>query len=106
METVKAGGYVSKVHFNDGTYVDIQQNDIIIFVGPNNAGKSQSLKDIYTLASEKQQTTVVTDITIKKSSTNIKDLLDSIAPKEFQEIALEILTSASIDVIIYKRLYI
>lgn len=84
MSSEKAGGYISKIHFNDGTDVDIQQNDIVIFVGPNNAGKSQSLKDIYTLASEKQQTTVVTDITIKKSSTNIKDLLDSIAPKEFQ----------------------
>ena len=84
MSNEKAGGYISKIHFNDGTDVDIQQNDIVIFVGPNNAGKSQSLKDIYTLASEKQQTTVVTDITIKKSSTNIKDLLDSIAPKEFQ----------------------
>lgn len=53
MEAVKAGGYVSKVHFNDGTYVDIQQNDIIIFVGPNNTGKSQSLKDIYALSSKK-----------------------------------------------------
>lgn len=84
MSNEKAGGYISKIHFNDGTDVDIQQNDIVIFVGPNNAGKSQSLKDIYTLASEKQQTTVVTDITIKKSSTNIKDLLDSIASKEFQ----------------------
>lgn len=84
MSNEKAGGYISKIHFNDGTDVDIQQNDIVIFVGPNNAGKSQSLKDIYTLASEKQQTTVVTDITIKKSSTNIKDLLDSIESKEFQ----------------------
>lgn len=84
MSNEKAGGYISKIHFNDGTDVDIQQNDIVIFVGPNNTGKSQSLKDIYALASEKQPTTVVTDITIKKSPTNIKDLLDSIAPKEFQ----------------------
>ena len=55
MEAAKAGGYISKIHFNDGTYVDIQQNDIIIFVGPNNAGKSQSLKDIYALSSKKSQ---------------------------------------------------
>ena len=83
MSTEKAGGYISKIHFNDGTDVDIQQNDIVIFVGPNNAGKSQSLKDIYMLAAEKQQTTVVTDLTIKKNSTHLKDLLDSIAQKEF-----------------------
>ena len=84
MEAVKAGGYVSKVHFNDGTYVDIQQNDIIIFVGPNNAGKSQSLKDIYALSSKKIPTTVVSDIAIKKYTTQIKDLLDNISPKQPQ----------------------
>lgn len=83
MSSKKAGGYISKIHFNDGTDVAIQQNDIVIFVGPNNAGKSQSLKDIYMLAKEKQQTTVVTDITIRKNSTHLKDLLDSIAQKEF-----------------------
>ena len=74
MSSKKAGGYISKIHFNDGTDVAIQQNDIVIFVGPNNAGKSQSLKDIYMLAKEKQQTTVVTDITIRKNSTHLKGL--------------------------------
>lgn len=82
MNNEKVGGYISKIHLNDGTDVDIQQNDIIIFVGPNNAGKSQSLKDIYMLASEKQPTTVVTDITTQKYPSHIKDLLDSIAQKE------------------------
>ena len=80
----KAGGYISKIHFNDGTSVDIQQNDIIIFVGPNNAGKSQSLKDIYALSSKKLPTIVVSDITIKKYTTQITDLLDSISPKQPQ----------------------
>ena len=84
MEVVKAGGYISKVHFNDGTYAEIQQNDIIIFVGPNNAGKSQSLKDIYALSSNKSPTTVVSDIAITKYNTPIKDLLDSISPKQPQ----------------------
>lgn len=82
MKKVKVGGYISTIYFNDGTHVDIQQNDIIIFVGPNNTGKSQSLKDIYTLSSKKYPTTVVSDITIKKYPTQIKDLLDNIAPKQ------------------------
>lgn len=82
MEAVKAGGYISKIHFNDETYVDIQQNDIIIFVGPNNAGKSQALKDIYALSSNKFPTTVVSDIAITKYTTQIKDLLDGISPKQ------------------------
>ena len=84
MEEVKAGGYISKIHFNDGTHVDIQPNDIIIFVGPNNAGKSQSLKDIYLLSSEKFPTTIVSDIAITKYPTQIKDLLDHISPKQPQ----------------------
>jgi hypothetical protein len=84
MEEVKAGGYISRIHFNDGTYVDIQKNDIIIFVGPNNAGKSQSLKDIYILSSGKFPTTVVSDIAITKYTSQIKDLLDNISPKQPQ----------------------
>lgn len=84
MKEGKAGGYISKIHFNNGTDVDIQKNDIIIFVGPNNAGKSQSLKDIYVLASEKFPTTVVSEITIQKYTTQISDLLDNISHKQPQ----------------------
>lgn len=80
----KAGGYISKIHFNDGTSVDIIQNGIIIFVGPNNAGKSQSLKDIYELSSKKVPTTVVSEVFITKNTTHITKLLDSISPKQPQ----------------------
>ena len=45
------GGYISKVAFNNGQSIDINKNDIVIFVGPNNVGKSQALKDIYALFS-------------------------------------------------------
>lgn len=55
MVTEKAGGYISRLEFNTGESLDIKQNDIVVFVGPNNAGKSQSLKDIYTLSSKKYQ---------------------------------------------------
>lgn len=51
----KVGGYISKLQFNTGETLDIKQNDIVVFVGPNNAGKSQSLKDIYTLSSKNFQ---------------------------------------------------
>ncbi len=47
MSIEKAGGYISKIVFNNGSDIDLQPNDIVVFVGPNNAGKSQSLKDIY-----------------------------------------------------------
>ena len=41
--------YISKLIFNDNEELNVNQNDIVVFVGPNNAGKSQSLKDIYEL---------------------------------------------------------
>ena len=48
MITEKTGGYISRLEFNTGESLDVKKNDIVVFVGPNNAGKSQSLKDIYT----------------------------------------------------------
>lgn len=53
------GGYISKVAFNNGQSIDINKNDIVIFVGPNNVGKSQALKDIYALCKNKEAPIVV-----------------------------------------------
>lgn len=55
MASEKTGGYISKITLNNGDSLPIQENDIVVFVGPNNAGKSQSLKDIYALSKEKAQ---------------------------------------------------
>ena len=38
--------YISEITCGDGTQIPINANDIIVFVGPNNSGKSQALKDI------------------------------------------------------------
>ena len=46
----KCAGFISKITFNDSSSFDINENDIVVFVGPNNAGKSQALKDIYSLS--------------------------------------------------------
>lgn len=55
--------YIEQITFNNGQTIDIGQRDIVIFVGPNNAGKSQSIKDIYALAeSDKAQTVVVKSV--------------------------------------------
>ena len=84
MDTERMGGYISKVFFNNGDLIEVQQNDIIIFVGPNNAGKSQSLKDIYTLSSKKVSTVVVSDIEISKKTGSLVPLLETIAAKSEQ----------------------
>lgn len=57
--------YIEKITFNDGKTLECDKDDIVVFVGANNAGKSASLKEISFKFKSKQNTTkVVTDITI------------------------------------------
>jgi len=79
VENTKASGYISSIKFNNGKSVSVNQNDIVIFVGPNNAGKSQSLKDIYALSKEKTSTVVVSDVEITKISGSVAMTLNEIA---------------------------
>lgn len=75
----KIGGYISKLIFNNGLEISINENDIVVFVGPNNAGKSQSLKDIYDLCETKKPTIVINDIEIIKRDGNIAEFLDAVS---------------------------
>ena len=75
----KAGGFISKITFNNGVSLDISKNSIIVFVGPNNVGKSQALKDIYSLSEKSQNSVVVSGIEITKSSASLFELLDNIS---------------------------
>ena len=79
MANEKAGGYISKLKFNNGQELDITANDIVVFVGPNNAGKSQSLKDIYALSKDKVPSVVISEIAITKHTLPVSQLLAEIA---------------------------
>lgn len=78
----KIGGYVSKIIFNNGMSVDLNEDDIVVFVGPNNAGKSQSLKDIYTLCKEDLPTKVVKNISVIKQKFDLRKFLNKYAKVE------------------------
>lgn len=82
MLDTKYGGYISRIIFNSGHQLDVAENDIVIFVGPNNAGKSQSLKDIYQLSSKRMPTIVISDIEIQKYNSPISDMLKQIATSQ------------------------
>lgn len=82
MSNERAGGYISQIKFNNGELLDISIDDIVVFVGPNNAGKSQSLKDIYSLSAENRPSIVIEDLKIQKSSLPISDVLSDIAVGE------------------------
>lgn len=73
------GGYISKIVLNNDAEISINESDIVVFVGPNNAGKSQSLKDIYGLCESKKPSIVIKDIEIVKRTYDISGLLDSIS---------------------------
>lgn len=59
--------WISEIEFNDGSKIPLDKNDIIIFVGPNNAGKSASLKEAGKLLRTREAVcTVLRDISIEK----------------------------------------
>ena len=68
-EELKA--YISELHLNNGEKIELNDDDIIVFVGSNNVGKSQALMDLYSLCgrtypddgfSDEDQTVVIKDI--------------------------------------------
>ena len=83
--TDRAGGYISKIVFNDGNTIEIEKNDIVIFVGPNNAGKSQSLKDIYKLSRSKTPCTVISNVEITKYNGSLVDMLNRVSNGCYQD---------------------
>lgn len=74
-----SGGYISKITFNNNQSVEINANDIVVFVGANNVGKSQTLKDIYKLCDRKVPTMVVEDIDIVKYDVDLDKFLPTIS---------------------------
>lgn len=78
--------WISKIEFSDGTILEFEKDDIIVFVGPNNAGKSASLKEASTLLKAKSNKgKVLKDITIEKEGDEIElfALLDKSATKNY-----------------------
>ncbi|MDJ1473377.1 ATP-dependent nuclease [Xanthocytophaga flava] len=45
--------FVNSLTFSDGSILTLEENNIVVFVGPNNAGKSASLKEIEASARHK-----------------------------------------------------
>lgn len=71
------GGYISQITFNNGRNLDVSSSDIVVFVGPNNVGKSQTLKDIYELCqSTNKSSIVVSDVSIQKENSSIVPYLE------------------------------
>lgn len=73
--------WIEKIKFSDNSELTFAPNQITVFVGPNNAGKSASLKEINILTRQKnREGKVVRDFVLKKEGTP-EDLFNFI--KEF-----------------------
>jgi len=68
---------ISKLTFSGGDIFNLNSNDKIIVVGPNNAGKSQLLREILSICAtgNKEHPLVLEALTLKKVGTQ-KDLLE------------------------------
>lgn len=74
----KVKAYISEITFNNGETLSIEPNDIVLFVGPNNAGKSQSLNDIYIKCGGTAPTIVVSHVKTQKDKGSILELIKSV----------------------------
>lgn len=60
---MKTKTVITKLVFNNGKELSLSSDDIVVFVGANNCGKSQSLKDIYWAFNRPGNNIVVRNIT-------------------------------------------
>lgn len=68
------GLYVEKLHFRNGMDLALNPDDIVVFVGPNNAGKTQCLKDIDNIIGNTLSEPIVladVDMVLKQSDDNM-----------------------------------
>lgn len=63
---------IEKIKFNDGTEISLDNDDIVVFVGANNVGKSRALKDIKNDIIESSSKKVIID-EIEYKDTNFKE---------------------------------
>lgn len=78
--------WISEITFSDDTTLKFDKDDIIVFVGPNNAGKSASLKEAANLIKSKSnKAKVLKDIKIEKEGdeSGLFSLLDTSATKNY-----------------------
>lgn len=78
--------WISEITFSDNTTLQFEKDDIVVFVGPNNAGKSASLKEAASLVKAKNKTgKVLKDLSIEKEGDEIElfQLLDTSTTKNY-----------------------
>jgi predicted ATPase len=79
--------WISSMTFNDGNIISFNKNDIIVIVGPNNAGKSVTLKEaIVLLRTNTANSKILSSITVEIEGTaeQLVETLTNNSQKYFQ----------------------
>jgi ABC-type iron transport system FetAB ATPase subunit len=56
---MRAEATIANLRLNDGTVIDLPDRGVVLIVGPDNAGRSQFLRDVATLVSSPAEAGVV-----------------------------------------------
>lgn len=68
---------ITRLSFNNGESLDIESGSIVVFVGPNNVGKSQALRDIYNYSENGYSGIVVSEVSIEKRRGLLSEIIES-----------------------------
>lgn len=75
MEQETPSFFIQKITFKDGTIIELKKDDIVIFVGANNVGKSRTLKDIKDdIINESKNKKIISDIEYKADNMTEKSI--------------------------------
>lgn len=78
--------WISKITFSDNSTIELEKNNIIVLVGPNNSGKSASLKEASALLKSKDNIgKVLKNISIEKEGeeTELLSFIESCSTKHY-----------------------
>src|SRR4051812_16145261 len=79
-DSVEAGVFVRAINFFNGPTLELQDDSIVVLVGPNNSGKSQTLKEITALTDDHKQSGVcIQSIELQKVG-SLEDVLNAVEP--------------------------
>lgn len=70
--------FISEIEFSGGQKIDFSKNDKTIIVGPNNSGKSQTLRDIFEISKNPEKCKAVCISSLQISKPNDRNFLQNL----------------------------
>ena len=76
--------WISSIKFKSGLEVSLEKDSILIFVGPNNSGKSLALREIMQLSTGNPPVKIIEGLTFESQGT-VEDFLEKLANRKHGE---------------------